>query len=142
MMRYWLLKSEPSTFSWTDLLRLGQDMWDGVRNYQARNYLRSMRVGDRALFYHSGKEKAIQGVVEILTAHYPDPTAEGSHSWLVVDVVPIETLPRPLSLRELRQEAQLAEMVLLNNSRLSVQPVLADEFAYILALSKGSLCFL
>lgn len=136
-MQYWLLKSEPETFSWKDLCRLGKDMWDGVRNYQARNYLRSMEIGDLALFYHSGKEKALQGISKIVSTHYPDPTATAPHNWAVVDVVPLEPLPQVLSLSELRKEKALANMVLLRNPRLSVQPVRKSEFLHILALSKA-----
>ena len=136
-MQYWLLKTEPTTFSWSDICRLGHDLWDGVRNYQARNYLREMKLGDQALFYHSGKERAIQGIVEVVRTHYPDPTAEGDHSWVVVDVAKPTPFARPLSLACLRKEAPLSDMVLLSHSRLSVQPVRAAEFRYIINLSKS-----
>ena len=112
-------------------------MWDGVRNYQARNYLRSMKVEDLAFFYHSGKEKSIQGVAKIVREHYPDPTASEPHNWVVVDVVPVEALPLPLSLSQLREEGKLRKMVLLHNARLSVQPVRESEFVYILRLAKS-----
>ena len=133
-MHYWLLKTEPTTFSWSDMLRLGRDHWDGVRNYQARNHLRAMGLNDQALFYHSGKERAIQGVVKVVRTHYPDPTATGKHSWVVVDVVPLTSLNRPICLDELRKAPPLSKMVLLNNSRLSVQPVRPEEFKHILSL--------
>ena len=136
-MQYWLLKTEPNTFSWTDLCRLGRDLWDGVRNYQARNYLREMQLGDQALFYHSGKERAIQGIVEVVRTYYPDPTAKGEHSWVVVDVVPRVSFDRALSLAQLRKEALLSDMVLLNHARLSVQPVREAEFKQIVDLAEA-----
>ena len=112
-------------------------MWDGVRNYQARNHLRSMKVSDLAFFYHSGKEKAIQGITKVVREHYPDPTTKEPHSWVVVDITCVEALPIPITLSQLREERALSEMVLLNNPRLSVQPVQESEFLHILALSKN-----
>ena len=136
-MHYWLLKSEPSTYSWADLCSLGKDMWDGVRNYQARNHMKDMAPKDEAFFYHSGKEKAIVGTCRITRAHYPDPTATDDKGWVVVDVVPLGTFLRPITLAELRKEKALADMVLLHNSRLSVQPVQQAEYAHICQLAKG-----
>ena len=133
-MTHWLLKSEPTVFSWTDLCAVKRDMWDGVRNYQARNNLKAMQVNDLALFYHSGKEKAIQGIVKVVRTHYPDPTATRPHSWVVVDVIPVRALTQALALARLRTEPLLSQMVLLCNPRLSVQPVAQAEFAHILAL--------
>ncbi len=135
-MAYWLLKSEPTTYAWSDLCRLTQDMWDGVRNYQARNYLRAMTPDDQCLFYHSGKEKAIVGVVRVVSDPYPDPTAdeEDNRAWTVVDVVPAFALSEPITLSQVRQEEALADMVLVKQSRLSVQPVTAAHFAYLIAM--------
>ncbi len=133
-MPHWLLKSEPTVFSWTDLCAIKRDMWDGVRNYQARNNLKAMQVNDLALFYHSGKEKAIQGIVKVVRTHYPDPTATDPHSWVVVDVVPVRALKQALPLARLRREALLSDMALLCNPRLSVQPVTQAAFTHILTL--------
>jgi predicted RNA-binding protein with PUA-like domain len=130
---YWLIKSEPDVYSWTDFLRDGVAVWDGVRNYQARNNLRAMRVGDQALFYHSNIGKEIVGVAEISRAAYPDPTDE-SGTWACVDVRPLETLAVPVTLERIKAEAALANLSLLRQSRLSVAPVAPEEFAYIRAL--------
>ena len=135
-MQYWLLKSEPETYAWTDLCRLKRDMWDGVRNYQARNYLRQMQQGDQALFYHSGKERAVQGVVEIVRPYYPDPTAEAPHNWVVVDVVPLRKLSAPITLQRLREEESLKDIALLKSPRLSVQPLTQEAFLHILSIDE------
>ena len=135
-MAYWLLKSEPETYAWSDLCGLKQDMWDGVRNYQARNNIGKMRKGDKALFYHSGKERAIVGTVRVVSDPYADPTAQGEHSWLVVDVKPDNAFKKTIRLTDIRQEAPLKDMVLVKNPRLSVQPVTKEAFEYILGLGK------
>lgn len=132
-MNYWLLKTEPETFSWDDLVRLGTSMWDGVRNYQARNNLRSMKKGDLALFYHSVKNPGIIGIAEIIKEFYPDPTAKEG-DWSVVDVKPVKKLNRFIGLSEIKNHNELQHMVLLKNSRLSVQPVSKEEFEYIVHL--------
>jgi len=133
-VNYWLLKTEPETFSWEDHLREKRSMWDGVRNYTARNNLRSMKKGDRAFFYHSGKNPRIVGIVEIAKEAYPDPTAtEGD--WSVVDVAPVAPLARPISLKEIKATEALSGMSLVTSFRLSVQPVTPAEFKLILKMA-------
>ena len=134
-MNYWLIKSEPNTYSWDDLVKLGRDHWDGVRNYQARNHMKSMKEGDVALFYHSVNEKSVVGVAKVVREYYPDPTTDDDR-WVVVDVVPDYKLKNPVSLAEIKQEENLADMVLLRNSRLSVQPVRKAEFDHIIGMSE------
>jgi len=136
-MNYWLLKTEPETFSWNDLIKQGTSMWDGVRNFQARNNLRKMKVGDIAFFYHSGKKPCIVGLAEIIKEHYPDPTAKEG-DWSVVEVKPIRELQRSISLQEIKQIKALQNMSLINSSRLSVQPVLPEEFNIIIEAEKNS----
>lgn len=134
-MNYWLIKSEPNTYSWDDLVNLGRDHWDGVRNYQARNNMKVMASGDLAFFYHSVKEKRIIGIAECVSEHYPDPTTDDER-WVVVDFIPKQKLDKPVSLEMIKEDDRLSEMVLVKNSRLSVQPVTKDEFEVILRLSK------
>ena len=136
-MNYWLLKTEPETFSWNDLIKQGTSMWDGVRNFQARNNLRKMKVGDIAFFYHSGKNPSIVGLAEIIKEYYPDPTAKEG-DWSVVEVKPIRQLQRSISLQEIKQIQTLQNMSLLRNSRLSVQPILLEEFNDIVKVEKIS----
>lgn len=134
-MNYWLVKTEPETFSWETLEKEGTSMWEGVRNFQARNNIRKMKKGDTAFFYHSGKDPGIVGLVEIIKEHYPDPTArEGD--WLTVEVKPIRKLKRYISLREVKEQPALKDMYLVRSPRLSVQPVTADEFAFVLELEE------
>jgi predicted RNA-binding protein with PUA-like domain len=133
-MNYWLLKSEPETFSFDDHLREGRSIWDGVRNYTARNNLRSMKKGDLAFFYHSGRNPCIVGIVEIVKEAYPDPTAKEG-DWSAVDIVPVAALPCPVSLKEIREVKALSNMSLVRSSRLSVQPVRHDEFHLILRMA-------
>ncbi|MEC7754297.1 MAG: EVE domain-containing protein [Bacteroidota bacterium] len=134
-MNYWLIKSEPNTYSYDDLVQKGKDHWDGVRNYQARNNLKAMKPGDLALFYHSVNEKAVVGIAECVSEHYPDPTTDDDR-WVVVDFVPKQKLKKPVSLEEIKQESLLSEMVLVKNSRLSVQPVKKEEFDQILKMAQ------
>ena len=129
-MAYWLIKSEPGTYSWQDLVRDGQTSWDGVRNFQARNNLRAMQAGDLALFYHSVNEKCIVGIARVTKEAYPDRTAKGG-DWSAVDVEPAFALARPVTLADVKAESGLAEMVLVRQSRLSVQPVEKEEFECI-----------
>ena len=136
-MRYWLIKSEPGTYSWDDLKRDGSTYWDGVRNFQARNNLRDMAVGDLALFYHSVNEKQIVGVARVAAAAYPDPTASDG-DWSVVDVEPVAALDPAVTLGEIKSLPALAEMVLVRQSRLSVQPVRKPEFDAIVKLGGRS----
>ena len=134
-MNYWLIKSEPNVYSWDDLVKLGRDHWDGVRNYQARNNMKAMAPGDLAFFYHSVNEKQIVGIAECVSEHYPDPTIDDDR-WVVVDFIPKQKLDKPISLEMIKQDDRLSEMVLVKNSRLSVQPVTKDEFEVILRMSK------
>ncbi|CAL8980655.1 hypothetical protein RHODGE_RHODGE_00486 [Rhodoplanes serenus] len=129
-MAYWLVKSEPSTWSWDDQVKRGAkgEPWTGVRNHTAKLNLMKMKVGDRAFFYHSVDEKRIVGIVEVARGHYPDPTAEPGSPWVVVDVRAVEPLKTPVTLADVKAEKSLAEMALLKQSRLSVQPVTAAEW--------------
>lgn len=129
-MAYWLIKSEPASFSWEEQVRNHVEPWNGVRNYQARNNLSAMRCGDYALFYHSVSEKRIVGVVEVVKEAYPDPTAEDSR-WVCVDVKAHGAFKRPISLAEIKADPDLAEMALLKQSRLSVAPVTEAEFDHL-----------
>lgn len=135
-MNYWLIKSEPNTYSYDDLVKLGRDHWDGVRNYQARNNLKSMVPGDLALFYHSVNEKAVVGIAECVSEHYPDPTIDDDR-WVVVDFVPKQKLKNPITLEEIKKTDLLSDMVLLKNSRLSVQTVRKEEFDLIIKMSES-----
>lgn len=133
-MNYWLLKSEPFVFSFDQLLEDGSAIWDGVRNYQARNYLRAMKEGDLGFFYHSNEGLEIVGIVEITREAFPDPTFDGDR-WSAVEVIPVTRLSRAVSLSEIKQTAELQEMALVKNLRLSVQPVTSSEWNIILQMS-------
>lgn len=134
-MNYWLIKSEPNTYSWDDLVKLGRDHWDGVRNFKARNNIKQMKVGDLCLFYHSVNEKAIVGIAEVVREYYQDPTTD-DHRWYVMDVVPKEKLKRPVTLAEVKADERLSEMQLVKYSRLSVQAVKKEEFDIIIEMSE------
>ena len=123
-MAFWLLKSEPDTWSYDDQKKKGAkgDAWTGVRNFTARRHLQEMKKGDRAFFYHTGDEKAVVGVVEVVKEAYPDPTAKGE-PWVVVDVKTVESMPKPVTLAEVKAEKKLKDMALVKYARLSVQPV-------------------
>lgn len=131
-MRYWLFKSETSTWSWDQQVAKGDvgEEWDGVRNYQARNFMREMKVGDRGFFYHSQKDKEIVGVVEVIAEAHPDSTTDDER-WECVDIKALTAVPNPVTLEQIKADPRLADMVLVKNSRLSVQPVSADEWAVI-----------
>jgi predicted RNA-binding protein with PUA-like domain len=131
-MAYWLFKSEPSTWSWEDQMAKGDagEEWDGVRNYQARNFMRQMQVGDRGFFYHSQKEKAIVGIVEVIAPAHPDSTTDDAR-WECVDIKAVCPVKVPVTLEMIKADPRLAEMVLVRNSRLSVQPVTPEEWAII-----------
>ena len=132
-MNYWLVKSEPNTFSWDDLVRDKKTVWDGVRNFQARNNLKNMKKGDLAFFYHSGEDKAIVGIGKIVKEGYPEPK---DNNWIAVDIASDKKLKKPVTLAQIKADKRLADMVLVRASRLSVQPVKADEFDLIMALSE------
>ena len=135
-MNYWLIKSEPNTYSYDDLVKKGKDHWDGVRNYAARNHMKAMKKGDLAFFYHSVDDKEIVGIAECVTEFYQDPTTDDDR-WVVVDFAPKQKLKKPVSLEEIKKEPALANMTLLKISRLSVQPVTKEEFDYILKMSES-----
>ena len=139
-MQYWLFKSEPNTWSWDDQCAKGSEgeEWDGVRNYQARNFMRQMKIGDQGFFYHSMKEKSVVGIVEVIAEAHPDSTTDDPR-WECVDIKALESLPRPVSLDEIKAVEALGDMVLVKNSRLSVQPVTKDEWEMILNMSKHAL---
>lgn len=133
--KYWLVKSEPSSYSWEQLVKDGSTCWDGVRNYQARNNLREMRNGDLVLYYHSNEGLAVVGIAKVVKESYQDPTTDDGR-WLVVDIAPVEKLANPLTLETIKAHSALQEMVLVKNSRLSVMPVTKKEFDTVLALAK------
>ena len=132
---YWLIKSEPSTWSWKDQLKNKVEMWDGVRNYQARNNLMKMNKGDKCFFYHSVLEKSIIGIVEVVKTHYPDPT-DKEGKFVVVDVMAIKSLKYPVTLNKIKQNKKLKNIPLIKQSRLSVMPITDSEWKEILKLSK------
>jgi predicted RNA-binding protein with PUA-like domain len=134
--RHWLVKQEPEGYSWDDLVRDHGTEWTGVRNFQARNNLRQMKVGDRVLFYHSGEQKAVVGIAQVAKAPYPDPTADEAQ-WVAVDIKPVKPLPEPVPLTTIKAAPELAEMLLVRQSRLSVMPVTKEEFEAIVALGAG-----
>lgn len=135
-MNHWLIKSEPNTYSWDDFVKLGRDHWDGVRNYAARMHMMNMKEGDLALFYHSVNDKCVVGVAKVVKEHYPDPTTDDDR-WVVVDLVPEFKLDKEVSLEQIKNDERLSEMVLVNNTRLSVQPVKKEEFDIVLALGQN-----
>ncbi len=132
LMAYWLFKSEPSTWSWDDQVAKGDtgEEWDGVRNYQARNNMRQMEIGDRGFFYHSQKEKAVVGIVEVCATVHPDSTTDDPR-WECVDIRAVRPFETPVTLGDIKEMPTLADMVLVNNTRLSVQPVTEAEWKTI-----------
>ena len=134
-MAYWLFKSEASTWSWEDQLAKGEEgeEWDGVRNYQARNFMRQMQVGDLGFFYLSQKDKMIVGIVEVIAEAHQDSTTDDPR-WECVDIKAVESLPNPVTLQMCKDDPRLADMVLVKNSRLSVQPVTPEEWHIVCTL--------
>tara|TARA_B100001741_G_C16383791_1_gene519117 strand:- start:134 stop:547 length:414 start_codon:yes stop_codon:yes gene_type:complete len=133
---FWLLKSEPNTWSWEDQIKSKIDMWDGVRNYQARNNLMKMKKKDLCFFYHSVSEKSIVGIVEVVKEHYPDPT-DKKNTFVVVDVKAIKKLKHPVSLDEIKNNKKLKNIALIKQSRLSVMPLSKPEWNEILKISNN-----
>ena len=131
---YWLLKSEPSTWSWQDQVKSKIDMWDGVRNYQARNNLMKMKKGDQCFFYHSVSEKSIKGIVEVVKEYYPDPT-DKKNKFVAVDVKAKQKLKRSISLEEIKNNKKLRDIALIKQSRLSVMPLTKIEWSEIIKAS-------
>jgi len=134
-VNYWLLKTEPSTWSWEDQVKAGVEMWDGVRNYQARNYLMKMKKKDLCFFYHSVSEKLIIGIVEVVKEYYPDPTDKTSR-FVVTNVRTKRKLKRAVSLEEIKSTPQLSNMALIKQSRLSVMPLTKNEWDTIIKISQ------
>ena len=134
-MNYWLVKSEPESYAWSQLVTDGRTSWTGVRNFQARNHLRAMKSGDPVLFYHSVSEKEIVGLARVVREAYPDPTAEEG-DWSCVELAPVSPLPRPVSLETIKGDKILKDMVLVKNSRLSVTPLTQSQFTRVLGLAE------
>lgn len=131
-MAYWLLKSEPDSYGWDDLVRDGGTEWDGVRNHAAAKHLRAMAIGDRALFYHSGKDKAAVGIAHIIRAA----RADGDEGWVSVRVEPDRPLPRPVTLKAMKAAEGLQDMAMLRQSRLSVSPVTEAEWGVVMGMAE------
>ena len=134
MKSLWLVKQEPSSYSWSDFVAEGQTSWTGVRNYTARNNLRKMRIGDEVLYYHSGEEKAVVGIAKVMRTAYRDPTAKEG-DWSTVDIAPVKPLRRPVPLREIKADPRLKGIPLVRQSRLSVMPLAESEFREIVKMS-------
>ena len=133
-MKYWLLKSEPDTWSWENQVKEGASMWDGVRNYQARNNLKEMKKNDLCFFYHSVTERSIVGIVKVVKEYYPDPT-DKTGRFVVVDVKAIKKLKNPVSLDQIKENNKLQEIALVKQSRLSVMPLKKTEWDIIIKMS-------
>jgi predicted RNA-binding protein with PUA-like domain len=133
-MAHWLMKSEPESYGWPDLVRDGATEWDGVRNNAARLHLKAMKAGDEAFFYHSMSDKAVVGIMRVMRAAQPDPK---DPNWVSVRVEPVRPLARPVTLAEIKAEPRLAKMELIRQSRLSVAPVTDDEWQVVLELARA-----
>jgi predicted RNA-binding protein with PUA-like domain len=133
MANHWLVKSEPSAYSWADLIREKQTAWTGVRNFQARNNLRAMKKGDLVLFYQSVTDPSVRGITKVVKEAYPDPTAKEG-DWSCVDLAAVKPLPSPVTLQEIKGEKSLAEISLIKQSRLSVMPITPKEYERILGM--------
>lgn len=136
-MNYFLIKSEPFKYSWQQFLADKQTFWDGVRNYQARNNLQAMKRGDLVLFYHSNEGKEVVGIAKVVTEAYQNPTTTDER-WVVVDLAPVETLKKPVTLETIKADPQLADVALVRQGRLSVMPLKREEFDRIVALGTGN----
>ncbi|WP_432714439.1 EVE domain-containing protein [Pedobacter sp.] len=132
-MNYFLVKSEPFKYSWDQFNKDGRTFWDGVRNYQARNNLKEMKEGDLVLFYHSNEGKNVVGVAKVVKEHYQDPTTDNAN-WVVVDLVPVESLKNPVTLEQIKAEESLVNISLVRQGRLSVMQLKAEEFDKILEM--------
>jgi predicted RNA-binding protein with PUA-like domain len=136
MKNFWLVKQEPSSYSWSDFVAEGKTAWTGVRNYTARNNLRKMKKGDEVLFYHSGEEKAVVGIARVTRPAYRDTTAKEG-DWSAVDLAPIKPLRQSVTLRQIKNEPRLKQIPLVRQSRLSVMPLGKAEFGEIIKMSMG-----
>jgi predicted RNA-binding protein with PUA-like domain len=132
-MAYWLIKSEPEVYGWDQLVKDKQTRWDGIRNYAARNHLRSIKKGDQIFFYHSNKGKEIVGIATVSREHYQDPTTTET-AWLAVDIKPLKKLKTPVSLDQIKKEKKLSQMALVRIGRLSVQPVTEEEWNLVMKM--------
>lgn len=132
-MKHWLVKSEPFKYSWEKFNQDGRTFWDGVRNYQARNNMKEMKEGDHVLFYHSNEGKEVVGVAKVVKEYYQDPTTDNAN-WVVVDLVPVETLNKPVTLAQIKAEESLQDISLVKQGRLSVMSLKAEEFDKILEM--------
>ena len=135
-VKHWMVKQEPETYSWDNFVDDGKTDWTGVRNYQARNNLREMQAGDRVLFYHSGKDKAVVGVAEVIKPAYPDPTADDPQ-WVAIDLKPVKAFSKPVPLPAIRYDKRLSGLPLIRQSQLSVMPLTKDEFDVLVAMGNG-----
>ena len=135
-MNYWLVKSEPFKYSFDTFLEEKKTMWDGVRNYQARNNLRTMKKGDKVLFYHSNEGKEIVGIAKVAKERYQDPTTDDTN-WVVIDLVPVKKLKQPVSLEKIKKDSKLKDIGLIKQMRLSVVAIKEEEFNIILELSEN-----
>lgn len=135
-MNYWIIKSEPVKYPWDKLVKDGSTMWDGVRNYSARNNLREMKIGDICCFYHSNEGKEIVGLAKVIRESYQDPTTHET-AWVVVDIEPLENLKKPVTLEQMKKEPMLQNIDLIRIGRLSVSKLKKEEFDFILELSEG-----
>jgi len=126
-MNHWLVKSEPETYSWEKLNKDGRTVWDGVRNYMARNNLKAMKEGDPVLYYHSGDDKAVMGIAKVVKEFYQDPTTEDPN-WVAVDIAPVKPLKKPVTLGQIKSDELLKNTYLVRQGRLSVMPLKAEEF--------------
>ena len=133
-MNYWLLKTEPDSYSWSQLVKDKKTVWDGVRNFQARSHLKKMEKGDIVFVYHTGDEKAIVGIAHVSKPAYPDPK---DGEWVVIELIPDKPLKKPITLAQIKSDKRLSDMVLVRASRLSVQPVKPAEYDIITQLSEG-----
>ena len=134
MKNFWLVKQEPSSYSWSDLVAEGETSWTGVRNFTARNNLRKMQKADEVLFYHSGEEKAVVGIAKVMRTAYPDPTAKEG-DWSTVDLAAVKPLARPVTLREIKGNSRLRGIPLIRQSRLSVMPLAESDFREIVNMA-------
>jgi len=134
MKSFWLVKQEPSSYSWSDFVDEGETSWTGVRNYAARNNLHKTRKGDEVLFYHSGEEKAVVGIAKVTRSAYQDPTAKEG-DWSTVDIAAVKALPQAVTLREIKGNSRLKNIPLVRQSRLSVMPLTESDFCEILKMS-------
>ena len=136
MKNFWLVKQEPSSYSWSDFVADGETSWTGVRNFAARNYLRKMQKGDEVFFYHSGDEKAVVGIAKVVRIAYPDATADEG-DWSTVDLAPVKPVAKPVTLREIKSNPRLKGILLVRQSRLSVMPLAEPEFREIESMGRG-----